>query len=55
MKNRQNLKKESYLGFFLLLGALMLFATIVKSCNIASYQAQKQTINTSNAHETRQQ
>ncbi len=41
MQNKQNLKSENYLGFFLLLATLMAFAVIVKSCNIAGYQAQQ--------------
>ncbi|MDY0211843.1 MAG: hypothetical protein RBR06_02415 [Desulfuromonadaceae bacterium] len=41
MPNKQNLKKENYLGFFLLLATLMAFAVIVKSCNVAGYQAEQ--------------
>lgn len=41
MSSNKNIKNENYLGFFLLIAALMLFATIVKSCNIARYQAQQ--------------
>lgn len=36
------IKGENYLGFFLLILALMAFALIVKSCNIAHYQHQQQ-------------
>jgi hypothetical protein len=35
MKPSAPLKSENYLGFFLLLLALMAFALLVKSCNIA--------------------
>ncbi|MFA5700979.1 MAG: hypothetical protein WC913_06855 [Desulfuromonas sp.] len=41
MPNKQNLKRENYLGLFLLLATLMAFAVIVKSCNIAGYQAEQ--------------
>jgi high-affinity Fe2+/Pb2+ permease len=41
MASNKNIKNENYLGFFLLIAALMLFATIVKSCNIARYQAEQ--------------
>ncbi|MDD2558198.1 MAG: hypothetical protein RBR43_02890 [Desulfuromonadaceae bacterium] len=41
MQNKQNLKPENYLGFFLLLATLMAFAVIVKSCNVAGYQAER--------------
>lgn len=43
MKNKR-LKNENYLGFVLLIFALMAFATIVKSCNIAQYQYQQQVM-----------
>ncbi len=41
MTNTQSIKKENYLGLFLLLAMLMAFAVIVKSCNIAAYQAEQ--------------
>ncbi len=44
MKNDKHLKSENYLGFFLIIFALMAFATIVKSCNINQYQHQQQVI-----------
>jgi len=43
-KKSQHIKYENYLGFALLILALMAFATIVKSCNIAQYQHQQQVI-----------
>jgi high-affinity Fe2+/Pb2+ permease len=42
MSSKKYLKNENYLGFFLLIIALMLFATVVKSCNIAGYKAQQE-------------
>ena len=42
MSSNKNIKNENYLGFFLLIAALMIFATIVKSCNIARYQAEQE-------------
>lgn len=54
MTSKKSLKNENYLGFFLLIAALMAFATVVKSCNIAGYQAeQNQEIRTH--HERAQQ
>lgn len=54
MSSNKNVKNENYLGFFLLIAALMVFATVVKSCNIARYQAeQSQEIHT--PHEGKQQ
>jgi hypothetical protein len=46
MNNRDNntFKNENYLAFFLLILALMAFALIVKSCNIAQYQHQNQPV-----------
>lgn len=44
MASNKNIKNENYLGFFLLIAALMLFATIVKSCNIARYLAEQDRI-----------
>ena len=44
MKDSKHLKYENYLGFFLLILALMAFALIVKSCNIAQYQHQQQVM-----------
>jgi len=41
---KNKLKHENYLGFILLLIALMAFAIIVKSCNIAQYQHQQLVI-----------
>lgn len=43
MSDPKHLKSENYLGFFLLIIALMAFAVIVKGCNIAQYQHQQQT------------
>lgn len=54
MSSKNSLKNENYLGFFLLIVALMLFATLVKSCNIAGYQAQQST-EVPELHETTQQ
>lgn len=54
MSSKNSLKNENYLGFFLLIAALMLFATLVKSCNIAGYQAQQST-EVPELHETTQQ
>ncbi|MCD6525675.1 MAG: hypothetical protein J7K75_01630 [Desulfuromonas sp.] len=42
MDNKKHLKPENYLGFFLLILALMAFAVLVKSCNISQYQHQQQ-------------
>lgn len=42
MSDQKHLKNENYLGFFLLIAALMAFAVIVKGCNIAQYQHQQQ-------------
>jgi hypothetical protein len=54
MPSKKNLKNENYLGFFLLIAALMIFATVVKSCNIARYQAeQSQEVHT--PHESTKQ
>jgi hypothetical protein len=44
MKKSKHLKYENYLGFILLIFALMAFATLVKSCNIAQYQHQQQQV-----------
>jgi len=45
MNHKNNgLKNENYLAFFLLILALMAFAVIVKSCNIAQYNHQNQTV-----------
>jgi len=44
MSEQKHLKNENYLGFFLLITALMAFAVIVKGCNIAQYQHQQQVI-----------
>lgn len=38
----KHLKNENYLGFFLLIVALMAFAVVVKSCNIAQHQHRQQ-------------
>ncbi|GEM_PF-2589451 len=43
MDQQDHLKGERYLSFFLLILALMAFALVVKSCNIAQYQHQQQT------------
>ncbi|MFO7831345.1 MAG: hypothetical protein R6V18_05115 [Desulfuromonadaceae bacterium] len=40
MTSKKSFKNEKYLGFFLLIASLMVFATIVKSCNVARYQAE---------------
>jgi len=54
MPSKKSLKNENYLGFFLLIAALMVFATVVKSCNIARYQAeQSQEVHT--PHESTKQ
>jgi|GEM_PF-1373877 hypothetical protein len=52
MADKQSLKHEKYLGLFLLIVALMVFATLVKSCNIARYQAQH-NMEAGTAHESR--
>lgn len=44
MKDDKHLKYENYLGFFLLILALMAFATVVKSCNISQHQHQQQVM-----------
>lgn len=41
MSDQKHLKNENYLGFFLLIAALMAFAVIVKGCNISQYQHQQ--------------
>lgn len=41
MPSNKNIKNENYLGFFLLIAALMFFAIVVKSCNIADHQAEQ--------------
>ncbi|MDY0189561.1 MAG: hypothetical protein RBR22_02400 [Desulfuromonas sp.] len=41
----KKLKNENYLGFILIILALMAFAIIVKSCNISQFQHQQQVIN----------
>jgi len=43
MPNKK-LKNENYLGFILIILALMAFALIVKSCNISQFQHQQQAI-----------
>ncbi|MBF0645345.1 hypothetical protein [Desulfuromonas acetoxidans] len=45
MNDKNNdLKNENYLAFFLLILALMAFAVIVKSCNIAQYNHQNHSV-----------
>ena len=41
MNEEKHLKGEKYLSFVLLILALMAFAVIVKSCNIAQYKHQQ--------------